>query len=261
MQSLKNKELDCIRFYMGDPSVQDKFCGGLKAYNTINALLHSGIQNELDLLNENRKIEIYDIHHLKQYIDIILSIYQSMISYHNNHKNTHLISYKIDRYSSITQMLNNQKIEGFFSTCKYGYLEEYAHIKKDVVLLEIIRDEDVPYLDFECLFQEKYVKPEEAEILIPFDTKVSMIQEIELSKLEKELNFDMNGNAPIGKYRIYLEQEKKDIQEIDESVLYQEFDRVQTCISNIKNLKDEDLKFYINWKENLRNYFIYKLFK
>ena len=78
MQSLKNNALDCIRFYMGDPSVLDKFRGGCKAYNTINVLLHSGIQNELDLLNEGRIVEIYDLDHLKQYMDVIVSIYQSM---------------------------------------------------------------------------------------------------------------------------------------------------------------------------------------
>ena len=86
MQSLKNKELDCIRFYMGDPDVQDTFRGGLKAYNTINALLHKGIQNELDLISENRVIEIYDQDHLKQYLDYLgIEAFELINSPENEH--------------------------------------------------------------------------------------------------------------------------------------------------------------------------------
>ena len=264
MQSLKNKELDCIRFYMGDPNVQDKFRGGLKAYNTINALLHKGIQNELDLISENRVIEIYDQNHLKQYLDLIISIYQSMIHYVKEYENKHFITYKIDRYSTILQMKESNRIEGFFSTCKYGYLEEYAHIKKDVVLLEIIRDQNIPYLDFECLFKDKYAKKDEAEILIPFNTKISLIEEIELSDDEKNKYLDMNGRVPIGKYRIHLINEDINTQRIEESEILKDVELVQSCISNLlkyNELNQEDLGFYTKWKDNLRNYLLFKIFK
>ena len=264
MQSLKNKELDCIRFYMGDPDVQDTFRGGLKAYNTINALLHKGIQNELDLISENRVIEIYDQDHLKQYLDLMINIYQSMIHYVNEYENHHFITYKIDRYSTILQMKKNQYIEGFFSTCKYGYLEEYAHIKKDVVLIEIVRDCHIPYLDFECLFQEKYAKKDEAEILIPFHTKISLIEEIELSDDEKNQYFDMNGHAPIGKYRIHLVNENIVTQRIDEFEILKDVERVQSCISNLmkhQEFNQSDLDFYTKWKDDLRNYLLYKIFE
>lgn len=261
MQSLKDKfskfELDCIRFYMGDQDVQNQFRGGTRAYNTINALLHLGIQNELDLVKENRVVHLMDINHLKEYIQIILSIYKSMVAYLKEYENNHLITYKIDRYSTILQMKKSHKIEGFFSTCKYGYLEEYAHIKNDVVLIEIIRDKKIPYLDFECLFKEKYAKPQEAEILIPFYTRIASIEEVELSNEEKEKYYDMNKKAPVGKYRIYLEKDDTVYPSIDESLLYKEFDYINQCISNLmnhKNLNEEDFNFYCNWKKNLASY-------
>lgn len=268
MQSLKNSftkyELDCIRFYMGDPDVQNEFRGGLKAYNTINALLHRGIQNEISLINENRKIELIDNDHLKQYLDQIITIYKTMIQYLNKNRNNHLVTYKIDRYATILQMKDNQMIEGFFSTCKYGYLEEYAHMKKDVVLLEIVRDENIPYLDFECLFKEKYAKPEEAEILIPFHIIISSIEEIELSKEEIERYYDMNGNAPVGKYRIHLMNNEIICKEIDESDLLKDIDRIQNCISQLmefRGLNDKDLSFYTKWKEDLSSYLLFKIFE
>ena len=48
---MTEKELNAILFYMGDLETVDKqiYRGGNKAYNTINALLHKGIQNEIDL--------------------------------------------------------------------------------------------------------------------------------------------------------------------------------------------------------------------
>lgn len=264
MQFLKNKDLNCIRFYMGDPDVQNEFRGGLKAYNTINVLLHKGIQNELDLISENRVIEIYDKDHLKQYLDLIIRIYKSMIQYLNEFENNHLITYKIDRYSTIIQMKESNQIEGFFSTCKYGYLEEYAHIKKDVILLEIIRDSNIPYLDFECLFNDKYAKSKEAEILIPFDTKISLIEELECSKEEKELYYDMEGNKPLGKYRIHLVNGDIKTQKIEESEILKDVEHVQSCISNLmehKELNQEDLEFYIKWKDDLKNYLLFKIFE
>ena len=60
--NLTTYELDCIRFYMGDPEIVNRgdFRGGPKAYNTINAFLHDGIQNEIDKVSEGKMIEIYD---------------------------------------------------------------------------------------------------------------------------------------------------------------------------------------------------------
>ena len=39
--NLNNHELECIRFYMGDPEMVKKYLGGPKAYNTINAVTTS----------------------------------------------------------------------------------------------------------------------------------------------------------------------------------------------------------------------------
>ena len=71
---LTDFELDCIRFYMGDPEIvaRGDFLGGPKAYNTINALLHEGIVNELDKIADGKPIEVLNQKHLKQIMNQII---------------------------------------------------------------------------------------------------------------------------------------------------------------------------------------------
>lgn len=47
---------------------------------------------------------------------------------------------------------------------------EYTATNADIIMLEIERD--VPYLDFEELFEESYAKPEEAEIHLRKNTEL-----------------------------------------------------------------------------------------
>ena len=259
---MTEKELNAILFYMGDQETVDKqiYRGGNKAYNTINALLHKGIQNEIDLFKENRNIEIYDSEHLKSYIELILDIYYAMTK--SKQTNEYLTTYKIDRYSTIENLKKNGIIEGFFSTCKYGYLEEYAHIKKDVILLEIIRNIDVPNLDFEEIFKDKYSKSNEAEILIPFNTNIESIKEVELTNEEKIKYTDMNNNPPVGKYILTLSKPNLNYdtyERINYNYLISDdtVDRVKNCLIEIKNtysLNNENLEFYCNFKDKLHAY-------
>lgn len=260
---ISEQELNAIRFYMGDPQIvaEEVFCGGPKAYVTINALLHHGIQNEVSKIREGKKLEIYDVEHLRSYMYLMKDIYTAMEKYCCLEENTHLLTYRIDRVSTIESLQKNRKIEGFFSSCKWGFLREYANTKAEVVLLEIERRKDVPYLDFELLFEEYYAKPQEAEILLPFGAEIEALTELPLSQEEKELYKDMNGAAPAGKYRLLLKKPELIVQsEVENDDLWKEVvsesavRRVQECLEKLQiyeNLTGEDMKFYCEWKEKL----------
>lgn len=258
-------ELDCIRFYMGDPKIVNRgdFRGGPKAYNTINALLHDGIQNEMDKINEGKKIDIYDVEHLKSYISLIATIYLAMEKYSKMNQNPHLTTYRVDRFSEIAGLMEQKRIEGFYSTCKWGFLKEYANTKANVVLLEIVREKNVPYLDFECLFAEYYAKPQEAEILLPFDAGVKCIEQATLTEEEKKTYRDVNGEEPRGKYRIFLGEEKVLLDEVDYKmdacgIIEDEVVvRVQNCLEKLSEhrvLNKEEFQFYTDWKKKLKQY-------
>lgn len=271
---LKNElsayELDCIRFYMGDPEIVNRgdFRGGPKAYNTINALLHDGIQNEIDKMSEGKRIEIFDAEHLKSYMSLIAAIYVAMQKYSQSHENRHLTTYRVDRFSEIAGLKEKKRIEGFYSTCKWGYLSEYANTKANVVLLEIVREENIPYLDFESLFAKYYAKPQEAEILLPFDAKVKKVEEVPLTEEEKILYQDIHGEPPIGKFKVRLEYNdslelKKSWtldawEDLQHEILSSETIMcVQNCLKHLnecKQLEKEELKFYTDWKQKIKLY-------
>lgn len=264
--NLTQYESDCIRFYMGDSEFVKRgvFKGGVHAYNTINALLHYGIQNELDLIQEGRDFDIEDQEHLKSYIELIISIYNAMVKYASSTKLNQTVTYRIDRYSTIESMREKHFIEGFFSTCKYGYLKEYAKKKVNVVLLEIHRKKEIPFLDFEDIFKEYYAKPEEAEVLLPFQLHVDSIEEVELSNDECEL-FDLNGNKPAGKYRIYLGCHSFDYESsesiYDEITSDETIQRIKKCFIDLKEnqkLNENDHKFYTKWKQEFISYILFK---
>ncbi len=284
---ITQEELDSIRFYMGDPEIVNRmdFKGGPKAYNTINAFLHSGIQNEIDKVREGRILEIENGEHVREYIQLCVNIHSAMEKYQAEKQgmveaNTdevccangvscangqkEFITYRVDRESMMQELKGKAFIEGFYSTCKYGFLEEYAHIKENVALIEIRRDETVPYLDFEDLFKGYYAKPEEAEVLIPFGTKIQSLEKAELSEDEKRRYTDINGNPPCGKYVLKLTGKGESvedvckIQKVDMEVLLKEVTseenvkRVQWCLKELmdtQSLTEEDLAFYSGWKE------------
>ena len=137
---ISKEQLESIRFYMGDLEVVNQIgmMGGPKAYNTMNALLSSGIFDEVNKIKEGRVLEINSVEHLKQYLCQIVDILKAMQQF--VHMFSHpLVTYRIDRYASIEALRQTQQLEGFYSTCTYGYLPQYAHIKKDVVLFCVVQ--------------------------------------------------------------------------------------------------------------------------
>ena len=258
-------EIDAIKFYLGDKQIveDEVYRGGPKAYNTINALLNLGTRNEEDKAKEKKVVEIYDVDHLKSYINLIIDVFSASIKYRDNTQDniSNNTSYRVDRLSSFEAFVGNKdhKIEGFFSTCKNGLLPQYANSKQDIVLLEVVRDQSVPYLDFQELLKDFYSKPEEAEILVPFGTKIEEYYEVPLTSEEMEIYKDKNGNAPRHKYIIKLTQ--GDYEEVSSGLeeYYYNYltndDRLAHIIDSMKlrtsgkELSDYEKEIYFEWKE------------
>ena len=93
------------------------------------------------------------------------------------------VTFRLDRLSSLQRFeADHHRVSGFFSTCKRGFLPEYAHKKADIVMLETERDSSVPFLDFEDIFADCYAKPEEAEILLTFGMYIYQMTPLPLSE-------------------------------------------------------------------------------
>ncbi len=275
--NITNEEINAIMFYLGDKKIVEQliYRGGPKAYNTINALLNLGTRNEEDRAKENKIVEIYDAEHLKSYIFLIINIFKASLKYRNSmeYDKSKSTSYRIDRLSSFKTFITNKdhRIEGFFSTCRNGLLPQYANSKQDIVLLEVVRDPSVPYLDFQDLLDNYYSKPEEAEILIPFGTKIANYYEVALSEEEIELYKDKNGAAPKHKYVVELTQGEyeeifSELEEYYYNYLTNE-DRLSHIINSMrlifggKELSACERDIYLEWKEIFNSFINSKIAK
>lgn len=264
-KEITKRQLDAIRFYMGDSEMVESgiYQGGPKAYNTINALLHYGMEDEKEKIRDGKPIELIDDKHLKQYIEMIGDIRKAMEIYRDSHQedDVKLRSYRIDRISAVERFQKDRRIYGYFSTCKWGFLPEYAHTKSDIVMLEVERDEDVPYLDFSELFREFYAKPEEAEILLPYGAVVTELKEIPLTSEECRMYCDMNGNPPRGKWRLHVSCDKSDAEIgcgkencdwlLTEKQIVEQISRCMRRLSEHRELSEEEERFYCEWKRKL----------
>ena len=264
---ISEREQMAVRFYMGDPAaVQSGICrGGGQAYNTINALLHPGSANEEDKIREGRQIVLEDANHLKEYLDIILNVYSAMCKYRDAHLNdTDRVSYRIDRKSSLDRFIADQGIiAGFFSTCRWGFLPQYAHKKAGIVLLEITRSPEVPYLDFSDLFGDLYAKPEEAEVLLPYGAVMSRISPVPLTEEEKQIYTDLHGEPPAGKWEILVEPGIRCREAAASETLFwwvtapEQVQNAIACLRRISEggkLSEEMQVFYNAWKRKLQAY-------
>ncbi|MGN0203571.1 MAG: hypothetical protein ACI4BB_03435 [Coprococcus sp.] len=268
---LNAEELLAIRFYMGDPEVAEKgpYEGGTEAYNTINALMHPGSANEQDKAKEGRVIMLTGADQLKNYLTLILHIYSAMEKYRQycieKNSGPSVMSFRLDRLSSLQRFeADHHRVAGFFSTCKRGFLPEYAHKKADVVMLEVERDSPVPFLDFEDIFEGCYAKPEEAEILLPFGMIIDRMVSLNLSEQERKLYRDINGQPPAGKWRLHMTMEPwPEVREEKLQKLYQAVTeektvgRVMNCMDLLtagEVLTDDEEDFYGIWKKQLQQY-------
>jgi hypothetical protein len=269
-EPISEEELLAIRFYMGDREVVDSgiFQGGAQAYNTINALLHPGADNEKDKAREGRVIELENSGHLKSYLQLIVDIYIAMVKYrqmHPSEADSGRCTYRIDRASSLIRFeQDHHRIAGFFSTCKRGFIPEYAHAKENIVLLEVLREASVPFLDFEELFGDQYAKPEEAELLLPSGMLIRQMEAIPLTEEEKAIYTDINGHPPIEKWRLYLTMGQ--IPSLSEQLMNEVYsditaedtvEKIKVCMDKLssgKTLSLEEDQYYYTWKMQIQQY-------
>ncbi len=269
MKTITTEELNAIKFYLGDSkTVEDKiYLGGEKAYVTINALLNLGTRNEKDKAKEGKIVELYNVGHLKSYLSLINLIFSASVKYKDNYTEDNtgsLTSYRVDRYSSLKHFLNSGSIEGFFSTCKSGLLPEYANSKIDIALLQVDRDSSVPFIDFEKLLKDHYAKPEEAEILIPFGTRITSIEKVEMTEEEKNIYHDQEGKPPVGKWIVKLSQgsyetlspteEEQCYKYITDTNILNSIIESMRGLSSGQQLNAENERVYFEWKEKLNKY-------
>ncbi len=274
----RREAIDAVRLYEGDIRIRDEegnlvgrqssdpFYGDKNAYRTLNALLFPGIINEISRIQkEGKQLNPVFLEKIDETIDLYCRIFQLMCWEHRKSDREWVIAKRVERLNSLALLEQGQALS-FISASKAGYDEEFA--KKDgVILIEMHISPDVPYLDFEKALGSEYKNIGEREVLLaPFvDLEIN---EMELTLKEKRTIRDINGNLPVGKYRIdaigIQDCQTRDkvavtLEAVKNDVFEKRYIPLEAVNAMNKGEWDKDFSEYIKWKEELQRYLRYKL--
>lgn len=267
---ITRKELDSIRFYQGDVRKRNKdgsfsdepeegFRGLRSAYKTMNCLMFPGIENEIERINEKKaKLIPQLLIEVDQVVEVYCDIFRAMCkSVKRNGEQEYRRSYRTERGVSAEELKKGSTVS-FTSTSKSSNPEEFLKTKSDLTLLEILIPASVPQLDFEELFSDSNLYPQQREILLPPFLNIC-VERLELEESEKDYR-DVNGNPPKGKYLVLVE-EGMNLDRIQEDTAgirlgKQENEKAAAILEKLiqgAELTGEELRDYCGWKAAFRN--------
>ncbi len=277
-QKNRREAIDAVRLYEGDVRVRDEegnlvgrqsldpFYGDKNAYRTLNALLFPGILNEKSRIQrEGKQLNPVFLEKINETIDLYCHIFRLMCWEHMAGNKEWVIAKRVERLSSLALLEQGQALS-FISASKVGYDEEFA--KKDgVILIEMHISSDVPYLDFKKALGSEYKNIGEQEVLLaPFvDIRT---KKVKLTLKENRIIRDINGNPPVGKYRIdaigiqdYQTRDKVvvPLEAMKNDVFEKAYIPLEAVNAMNKGEWDKDFSEYVKWKEEFQRYLKYQL--
>lgn len=184
-----------LRFYEGDtqwetPMFPKDYWYDPKMYNSLNCLLSPNPEDGYNRVKEGKLLNPEIVRNLCQTLDICKGLYKCTVENPTPDSGYH--TYRVDRVSSIEEVISRHATVTFTSSSKNGFLEEYAD-KIDIGLMEFTIPKGIPVIDLGAVLTN-YLKSHEAEVLLmPFITLD--IQKRELTDAELKIR-DQNGNPP-----------------------------------------------------------------
>lgn len=271
MKKISTKELDSIRFYQGDvrkrkadgslsDELQEGFWGQRSAYKTMNCLMFPGIDNEMERIREKNAVLIPQ---LLMEVDLIVEMYCDIFRAmckcrDNSHETMYRKTYRTERGISAEELKKGYTVS-FTSTSKSSSPEEFLKEKSGLTLLEILIPANVPQLDFEEIFCDDNLFPQQREIMLPPFLKIQM-EELSLCETEKAYR-DVDGNPPKGKYLVEITDEM-DFTEISKEdslgIQMTEAENKEAAdflekLTQGMDISEEEVRKYCGWKAAFRN--------
>lgn len=255
MSILNQEEIKAVKFYEGDIAEEDKsdsFWGDPKIYCSLNALLFRALSTEYTRVNEGKVLNTAIFGDYNR----LLSVYRNLLT--ASKKGTleyDILSYRVERAKDFEQCQKAGKTIAFTSTSTDGFLKEYGD-KKDIVLLTYHIPAGTPLIIFEQLL-DKYLKNNEKELLLPphihFSCKKREFDDTDLTIR------DMNGNAPIAAYDLFVHQEVLISGTYPNSTFSDPFENGKSIWEqlntnkSIEGVETGTLCSYLLWKQKLIN--------
>ena len=166
---LNEKEIRALRFYIGDVSGSDPFFGDPKAYIVLNSLFFPDISSERARAAEGKLLNpaiIADTERLTGFFSDLFSAFRKSISAEDT------VTHRVERYSDYQLCREKAQTVSFTSTSKNGFLSAYRD-RLGIALMELHIPAGSLCIDVGAALPH-YAKPEEAEVLLPPFTKLTL---------------------------------------------------------------------------------------
>lgn len=232
------------------------------AYQTFNLLMMEGLEGEKVRIRQEkqRPYGCYILewqHTLEIMTDILTAQYKFMEYDRGNTTRTYALR-RVDRQVNFDMMCRCGETFAFTSTSKAGYLGELARPKKDLVLLDIVLDGPVPFVDYDRLLGRAYVYADEQEVLLPPFLKV-----LETAKAhpapEDQAYFSDRGIAVSKKYTVKLGAFSPGEPATDEAELVEWLEEHKQVAATVLEkicgectLGTDEEKVYLDWKKRFQ---------
>lgn len=246
-QYLNNQEKRWLKYYIGDVSGNDGFWSEPKAYLVLNSLFYDGIGTEKARTAEGKFLNPAVLDD----VDRLLDFYDNMFSaFLKCHADSDIITYRVERYNDFLPIWDTDHTVSFTSTSADGFLDRYRD-RKEITLIKFFIPESISCINVaEAL--DFYVKPDEAEILLPPFMYLDLIQTV---PTEKEMKItDSDGKSPENTC-IAVCNCWDEIKERTESLSpdgAEAGQRVYEALNNGIIPVAEDVKIYTEWKRDFR---------
>jgi hypothetical protein len=188
MIMLNDKEINALRYYIGDVSGNDPFFSDPKAYVVLNSLFFPGIVSEKARAAEGKFLNpaiIADTERLADFFNSLSSVFRKSVI------TSGTVTYRVERFSDYLLCRDNSQTVSFTSTSKSGFLSSYRD-RLGIALMKFDISAGSRCIDVGAVLPH-YAKPEESEILLPPFMDLS-IDEIAMS--DDELLITDSAGAP-----------------------------------------------------------------
>ncbi len=272
------KEKEALMIYEGSAPGGCAIANDSNSYKTLNTVMFPGIENELT--------RIFEDHHVIS-PTILFQTHELLNYYHNLHSVMQKQSYQIqkalnvkrvDRTQSFDEILERKELVSSFSTTLNYFPKEFS--KKHITLVEAQVMPGAFCVDFERVLGDEYQHYMEREVLVGAGSPVEVekiVPQEDLNEYEKDIHAS-DGSLPdqkivlrvlpLPKAKEPTEKETKQNEKNKEFVLnWGNRDRVATFMARLGNMggrritkeraleiiPQEEIDFYIKWKEALQS--------
>lgn len=244
---LSENEKNALKYYIGDIPCSSPFYSNPKAYVTLNSLFFPDIKAETARAAEGKFLDPTLISDTSALMDFFASLF-SVFSKSKSEKN--LRTYRVERLADYQMCREVRSTISLTSTSLAGFLESYRD-RCGIALMKFTLPCGCTCINAAEIL-DRYAKPEEAEILLPPFTELS-IEEIPVSEHELKIT-DIDNRPPKISCNVTSCGIRKFTGTAPELPKFgaESAEKVYSGLNSGKLPENGELEMYIEWKKALQ---------